>query len=107
MTDYSKIEILSHEEFWARDPAPGTEFIELSNSKMTLVGSEIDVELDDPENAVMVSMKLGASPEESGYAVIHWGSWDTPENSKIRELRDEAVRLMAKEQAELEESKKS
>jgi len=106
MTDYSKIEILSHEEFWARDPAPGTEFIELSNSKMTLIGSEIDVELDDPENAVMVGMELRTPSEETGYAVIHWGSWETPENSKIRELRDEASRLMAKEQAELDEMKK-
>lgn len=107
MTDYSKMEILSHDEFWARDPAPGTEFIELADSKMTLVGEEIDVELDDPENAVMVSMDTKSTSEGTTYAVLQWGSWETPENSKIRELRDEARRLMAKELEELEASGQS
>jgi len=100
MTDSSKIEILSYKEFWDRDPAPGTEFIELSHSKMILVGSEIDPEFDHPDNAVMVNE--GPDSEGTSYAVLQWGSWETPENSKIRELRDESQRLMAQEQAALE-----
>lgn len=101
MAEFKQIEIVGEEEFWARDPAPGTVFIEIANGKMELVGSEIDVEVDDPDNAVMVS-GVGSASSPEGYAVLEWGSWETPANLKIRELRDEARRLMAEELIELE-----
>lgn len=102
MTDYSGIEILSHEEFWAKDPAPGTVFFELGQDGLETVGREIDPEVDHPENAVMVRVSSKPDPEaEELYAVLKWGSWETPENQKIKALRDEAAKLMAEEESEL------
>lgn len=102
MTDPNAMEILGHDAFWAKDPAPGTVFFELGNSKLELVGIEVDPEIDDPSNAVMVRVGSKPDPEdEELYAVLKWGSWDTPENQKIKALRDKAAKLMAKEIAEM------
>ncbi len=103
MLNFDTAEILTYEQFWAKDPAPGTIFVEFSNSKMELVGSEIDPELDHPDNAVMIGFgaKTEAELEES-YIVLKWGSWDTPENQRILELRNRAKVLMAEEEAQLE-----
>ena len=101
MTDFSGIEIYRHEEFWAKDPAPGTIFFELGQSALVTVGREIDIEWDDPSNAVMVQVGPDMPEADELYAVVKWGSWDTPENQKIKELRDKAAELMAKEEAEL------
>ncbi len=101
MTDFSGMEILSHDDFWAKDPAPGTIFFELGVSGLETVGREIDPEVDHRDDAVMVR-SISYIPEAYGfYAVFKWGSWETPENQKIKALRDGASRLMAKEVAEL------
>lgn len=101
MTDYSGIEILSHEEFWAKDPAPGTVFFELGQDGLETVGREIDPEVDHPDNAVMVRVGSDEPGADELYAVLKWGSWATPENQKIRTLRDEAAKLMAEEDARI------
>ena len=101
MTDFSAMEILSREEFWAREPAPGTIFFELGQSGLETVGREIDPEVDHPDDAVMFRGISDMPEADELYAVLKWGSWETPENQKIKELRDKARELMAKEEAEL------
>lgn len=101
MTDFSGIEIYRHEEFWAKEPAPGTIFFELGQAALVTVGREIDREVDHPDDAVMVQVGPDEPEADELYAVLKWGSWETPENQKIKELRDKARELMAKEEAEL------
>lgn len=99
-SDFNAMEILSHDDFWAKDPAPGTLFFELGESLMELVGSKIDIKLDDPSNAVAITSATLRNSSELGdgiYAVLKWGDWDTPENREIRKLQAEARELMAKE----------
>ena len=95
-------EILSHDDFWARNPAPGTKFFELGESLMELVGSKIDPELDDPDNAVAIGFVRPATKEigDGGYVILSWGSWDTAENREIFELQQAARKTMEKEQAD-------
>lgn len=102
MLNLDTAEILTYEQFWARDPAPGTLFFETSDSLWKIGGREIDPKLDDPDNSVYIQ---GVTPEEAPeelYLVVKWGSWDTPENRKILELRNRAKALMAEEEAQLE-----
>lgn len=95
MSDLKNLEILPFDEFWAKDPAPGTVYFEFGSSSMTLVGYEIDPEVDDPDNAVLVQVGSSTKSDEPElYAVAKWGSWDTPENQKIRKLQQEARTLM-------------
>lgn len=101
MTNFSGMEILSHDDFWAKDPAPGTVFFELGTSGLETVGREIDPEVDHPDDAVMVQVGPDEPEADELYAVLKWGSWETPENQKIKELRDKGRELMAKEEAEL------
>lgn len=101
MTDLSGMEILSHDDFWGKDPAPDTVFLELGNSALVTVGREIDPEVDHPDNAVMVQVGSSEAGADELYAVLKWGSWDTPENQKIKALRTEAAKLMAEEDARI------
>ncbi len=94
------MEIMNHTEFWAKNPAPGTIFFELGSSGLELVGREIDPAIDHPDNAVMV--KVGSKPDPEAdelYAVVKWGTWDTPENQAILALQRKARFLMAEEEA--------
>lgn len=102
MTDLNAMEILSHKEFWAKDPAPGTVFFELGASGLVLVGIELDPEVDEPSNAVMMQVGSKRDPKaDELYAVLKWGSWDTPENQKIYDLREKTRQLVAEEEAQL------
>lgn len=95
MSDFNAMEILTHDEFWGRDPAPDTLFFELGGRPLKLVGRLIDPETEDSTNAVMV--QVGQSrPGDSDelYAVVKWGDWTTEANQKVRRLRIEAERLI-------------
>lgn len=95
------VEIMNKADFWEKDPAPGTVFFDLDVSVMELVGEKIDPKLDDPDNAVMISLSNSTTDlPSSTVAVVKWGDWNTEENREIFRLRQEAKELMLKENGE-------
>lgn len=68
------MEILTRDEFWARNPAPDTRFVELSGVSK-VVGTEIDPDEQDPDDIVAVTFGDNDETEDS-VIVLSWGSWD-------------------------------
>lgn len=92
------MEIMSHDEFWARNPAPDTLFVELS-SVGRVTAREIDPDVDDPDDITCVSFNAeDESKFEGQIGVVSWGSWDDHQHSLV--LHQKAVESMKSEQPE-------
>jgi hypothetical protein len=87
------MEIMTHDEFWARNPAPGTQFIELDGVNR-VIANEIDPDVDDPDDITMVSVS-GIHPFNDSIAVVSWGSWD--DQAELIETHNKGVASMVKE----------
>lgn len=100
--DLNNFEILTHEQFWARNPAPGTVYSEIDPTQTDIiVASEINVGEQEPDDILGIGVGRGdiENFKEPFYLVLKWGSWEG--NEKYLEMHDEAARLMDKEAIEM------
>lgn len=89
------MEILTHEDFWARNPAPGTRFFEIEEFS-EVVFRKIDPEIDDPDDITAISFpSIDKISDDSKIIVISWGTWDA--NKEAIELHSEAVKSVIAE----------
>jgi hypothetical protein len=71
------MELMTHEEFWGKNPAPGTRFLEMSEESSVVVARGIDPETDDPDDIVAVGFTKSSGPiKEDQILVLEWGSWE-------------------------------
>lgn len=88
------MEIMTRDEFWARNPAPDTKFFELHNISR-VSAHPIEVKDQDPDDIVAVTYSVEDDEPADSIAVVEWGSWSN--HSDLIEQHNEAVRLMKTE----------
>lgn len=71
------MEILTRDEFWAKNPAPGTKFVEIEDAVCEVVARPIDPHLDEPDEITMIGIsRRSALVSADQILVFEWGTWD-------------------------------
>jgi hypothetical protein len=71
------MEILTRDEFFAKNPAPGTKFLEIDEHACVIVARDIDPDTDEPDDITMIGFEKSEGPTgEDKVIVIEWGSWE-------------------------------
>lgn len=89
------MEILGHDEFWAKCPAPGTKFIEFHGGCNVVIANEIDPATDEPDDITLVGVETAAVLGEGKVLVLSWGSWD--DHPELLEKHGQAVESLQSE----------
>lgn len=91
------MEILTRDEFWAKNPAPGTKFLEIDEHACVIVARDIDPEEEEPDEITMIGFAKNASAPlgEDKVIVIEWGTWEGHED--LLEKHDAAVASLKRE----------
>lgn len=93
------IEVLTREQFWKMNPAPGTVFIEAGGNASEVIGTPIDVQTTEPDDILAVRVgHMELDVEDEIVFVLKWGSW--VEHKELLEMHDESARLMDSEAGE-------
>lgn len=88
--------VLTREQFWAMNPAPGTVYSQIGYHADVIVANEIDIERQEPDDILSCRVNgatLSTEGDSDLYIVFKWGAWDD-ENRKYLDMHDEAARLM-------------
>lgn len=71
------MEILTRDEFWAKNPAPGTKFIEVEDNVCEISANSIEPDVDDPDEITMIRVSRSKTPTPvDSVLVFSWGSWE-------------------------------
>lgn len=84
------MEVMTRDEFWARNPAPGTKFVEV-DSVSSVTAHEIDPLDQEPDDILAVTYSPN-DDEVNMILIISWGSWD--DHKEILQMHTEAVASM-------------
>jgi hypothetical protein len=87
------MEILSQEEFWKRNPAPGTKFVEL-DGMFNVIANPLDPETEDPDDITLFTESRDKSLKNQ-IGVVSWGSWDN--HQELLAIHDRGVESIKSE----------
>lgn len=91
--DLGNAVILTREQFWKMNPAPGTIYTEVGTHADVIVANDINVHTQEPDDILMTHVAGALLPnDEDIYIVFKWGSWDG--NQQYLSMHDEAARIM-------------
>ena len=71
------MEILTRDEFWAKNPAPGTKFVEIEDAVCEVIARPIDPSIDEPDEITMIGISRRNAPVAADQIIVfEWGTWE-------------------------------
>lgn len=71
------MEILTRDEFWKKNPGPGTKFIEIEDNFCEISANPIEPDVDEPDEITMIRVSRSKAPVVAdSILVLSWGTWE-------------------------------